>query len=476
MYGNWKEYQESVADIFRKQGCSVEVEARIKGARATHAIDVYVSFLHLGIDCKWIIECKLWNKKVPKEKVLTLQKVVEDLGADRGIIISENGFQKGAKNAIQNSNITLVTKLSEFEKTVKSIENPIHLNKTQSKIKSVSFKLPNIYKPNDLIIYKDKLYIGCWGNGSILIVDPVKKLIESIFVLDKYEEILPNMTREIQQSQPGNMIIADGRLFVGQTFSNSILVIDIATKSIVNRIVIPGGGEGHLTSSIDGKFIYFASNKENCFFIIKSATYDYKSVPYPDGGRGSMSILAHPKKPYLYVGIQRGGSINGKTYSGGNSFLAVYDLVNKKYIKNLYLAEITNNRSDDSSPACILYDGDHYIYVGMFQSNKGIYKIDGTNHNIIQNIMRKPNDYNKYFSWIDPLSIAFYKNKLVSINRNNRELAIFNCETGICENSLDLGDAPNGPHNVVIYKNQAIISYPEISGLIFVDLNKMIPD
>ena len=85
-YMNWREYQNEAAAYFRRQGCSAEVDASVKGLRAQHKVDVVVNFLRAGIDCK------LWNTRVPKEKVEALRSIVEDVGADREIIISEKGF------------------------------------------------------------------------------------------------------------------------------------------------------------------------------------------------------------------------------------------------------------------------------------------------------------------------------------------------------------------------------------------------
>ncbi|MDH8420642.1 restriction endonuclease, partial [Klebsiella pneumoniae] len=91
--------------------------------------------------------------------------------------------------------------------------------------------------------------------------------------------------------------------------SEVILVIDLATHAIVKRIAILGGGEGQLAVSHDEKKVYFASNTINQFYIIDSATYDVTTVPYPEGGRGCMSLLRHPTQPLLYIGVSRGGRI-----------------------------------------------------------------------------------------------------------------------------------------------------------------------
>ena len=220
--------------------------------------------------------------------------------------------------------------------------------------------------------------VANWQTGNISVVDPATKSIESVIHLDKYEAASSSVHRRtIRQYPPGDMACADGKLFVGQVFSEFVLAIDIDTQSIVRRIMIPGGGEGAIAAPHDGRCVYFASNKVNRLFIIDSATYEYQEVDYPVGGRGCMCVLPHPSKPLVYLGIQRGGSLNGRSYSGGNCFLATYDLTERRYVGDLYLAEVEDGRSDDSSPACLTYDEeDECLFVGMFQSRRGIFRVD----------------------------------------------------------------------------------------------------
>jgi hypothetical protein len=105
----WKKYQEQVADVFRSAGCSADIEAIVEGVRGKHKIDVLVNFEKYGVTCLWVVECKHWNSNVPKEKVLALQSIVDDIGADRGLLISKVGFQSGAIRLAQKSNITLTS-------------------------------------------------------------------------------------------------------------------------------------------------------------------------------------------------------------------------------------------------------------------------------------------------------------------------------------------------------------------------------
>ena len=205
----------------------------------------------------------------------------------------------------------------------------------------------------------------------------------------------------MRQHPPGNIACADGKLFVGQIFSEFVLVIDIESQSIIKRIPIPGGGEGAIAASPDGRHVYFASNKIPSLFVIDSATYEYLSVDYPQGGRGSLCVLPHPSKPLLYIGIQRGGTLHGVTYPGGNSFLALYDLARHLYIGNLYLAEVENEVSDDSIPSCLTYDETHScLFVGMFQSLRGICRVDELVGYTLDNLRFSPNSRNEHFRWV----------------------------------------------------------------------------
>jgi hypothetical protein len=104
---DWRQYQRVAADFFADLGMRAEVEADVAGARASHRVDVAVRFTAYGLDHTWLVECKLWRSKIRKEKVMALKAIVDDVGADRGFLLSESGFQSGAITAARLSNITL---------------------------------------------------------------------------------------------------------------------------------------------------------------------------------------------------------------------------------------------------------------------------------------------------------------------------------------------------------------------------------
>ena len=104
---NWHDLQNLTADLFSDLGCDVSIEEIVIGARSSHEVDVLVKFKSFGISTTWIIECKHWKRKITKEKIMALRSISDDIGADRGIIVSSSGFQAGAIRAANNTNITL---------------------------------------------------------------------------------------------------------------------------------------------------------------------------------------------------------------------------------------------------------------------------------------------------------------------------------------------------------------------------------
>ncbi|EFN4121936.1 restriction endonuclease, partial [Escherichia coli] len=460
-YADWRVYQEATADVFRRLGCNTLVDYRAKGVRAAHDIDVYATFLRSGILCTWVIECKLWKTRVPKEKVLALKSLIDDLGADRGIIVSEAGFQPGAQDAARGSNITLVTSLDNFARTALAATSEAPLTLDSGGDGAPIYQFPSRSEPHDILLHNNFLVTANWAGCSISIVNPTSKSIIRTIDLDKYEAISPqNGEREILSHPPGSLVIADGRLFVGQVFSDFVLVIDLATHAIVKRIVLPGGGDGQLAVSQNEKEIYFASNRVNQFYIIDSATYAVKTVAYPEGGRGCMSLLRHPTLPLIYIGIQRGGRIHGLSYPHANCYLAIYNLSHQTYTADVQLAEISNGRADDATPACLTYD-DLYnrIYVGMFQSKRGICVIEPESGELIQEIRFASNDENSVFAWADPLSQAVSGDLLLSVNRNNHELVALDRASLQFKKSILLGEVPNGPRAVLTWGDYAVVSY-----------------
>jgi len=142
----WRDYQEEAARFFRQLGCEAEEDAVVQGARARHKIDVWVTFNRFGLEHRWVIECKLYNRRIPKEKALVIKGVVDDVGADCGILIAESGCQPGAHDAVKSTNIYLLT-LDELRERAKMNLLFGILRKLEDKAENLSDLLFDLFWP-----------------------------------------------------------------------------------------------------------------------------------------------------------------------------------------------------------------------------------------------------------------------------------------------------------------------------------------
>lgn len=106
-----RHYQDEAAAFFRSMGLAAEVDLRVQGVRTSHDIDVVVDIDVSGFAVRWLVECKHWQTAVSKLHVMALREIVADVGADRGILLCEAGFQSGAVEAANLTNVQ-VTSLS----------------------------------------------------------------------------------------------------------------------------------------------------------------------------------------------------------------------------------------------------------------------------------------------------------------------------------------------------------------------------
>ncbi len=106
---DWVELQDRVAQLFSELDCDVKVGERVELVRGSKEIDVAVRDRQTVPPSVYLCECKFWSKPVPQEVIHSFRTVLADFGAHRGFIISRVGFQAGAKEAVQNTNLDLLT-------------------------------------------------------------------------------------------------------------------------------------------------------------------------------------------------------------------------------------------------------------------------------------------------------------------------------------------------------------------------------
>ncbi|NPV24524.1 restriction endonuclease [Bradyrhizobium aeschynomenes] len=84
-------------------------QVRLPLPRGHYDVDVFAEETIEGITYRILCECKNWRTDVPQEKVHAFRTIMQETGANRGYIISRTGFQAGAIEAAQATNIELVT-------------------------------------------------------------------------------------------------------------------------------------------------------------------------------------------------------------------------------------------------------------------------------------------------------------------------------------------------------------------------------
>lgn len=177
----WKQYQEDAANFFRKLGLKAYVEYQLEGVRGSHKIDVYAEGSYHGIDFKWVVECKAWKTNVPKEKIMALSAIIQDVGADRGFLLSEIGFQSGAIRSASKSNITL-TSLKDLILCTENELTDAAVGKLAWRLHKARTRLRDIKKK----YYDDEHYPPT--------MEPLGKLsILELALMDALEGVYPNV-------------------------------------------------------------------------------------------------------------------------------------------------------------------------------------------------------------------------------------------------------------------------------------------
>jgi len=139
----WKEYQEESAAFFRSLGLEATTDEHLDGVRGGHDVDVVVRSRSVGVEQLWVVECKRWKRRVNKVHVSALAEIVRNVGADRGLLLSEKGFQAGAGQVAYRSNITL-TSLSALREDSQDERLALQLGKQRVRLTLLRERLGKI--------------------------------------------------------------------------------------------------------------------------------------------------------------------------------------------------------------------------------------------------------------------------------------------------------------------------------------------
>ncbi len=106
---SWEELEQTVTEILRECGMESDRNVHLKLPRGSVDIDVVAKETNDGIQSTIVCECKNWKTNIPREIVHAFRTVMQEIGANQGYIVSKEGFQLGAYEAAEATNIRLVT-------------------------------------------------------------------------------------------------------------------------------------------------------------------------------------------------------------------------------------------------------------------------------------------------------------------------------------------------------------------------------
>lgn len=121
----WKKFEKLVEAIHiaKSDGAVVNYDEKLVGKRTgrERQVDISIRFEHSFYSYFVAVECKDYKHAVPISEVESFVTKLEDLRADKGVMVSSNGFQQGAIETAATHNIELFTLEEEMSDWVSSI-------------------------------------------------------------------------------------------------------------------------------------------------------------------------------------------------------------------------------------------------------------------------------------------------------------------------------------------------------------------
>lgn len=117
----WRKYEKEIFNILKDtfEDCHFEFDDLIFGkfSKVDRQIDIAIRGKIGGSEVLGIIDCKYFGKKIDVKIIEAFLGMIEDVKANFGIIITNQGFSKAAKNRATLKNLKLdIIKFNELEK------------------------------------------------------------------------------------------------------------------------------------------------------------------------------------------------------------------------------------------------------------------------------------------------------------------------------------------------------------------------
>jgi hypothetical protein len=139
---DWEQYEAITKYIYASLGAQFGIKVKgygrkfkVKGKSGVdHQVDVLTEQSNGEGQLLTAIECKYWNRKVNKDVVMKLSKIMEDSDITSGIIVCKAGFTRDSQTFAEHEGIKLVELREveendgEFQKTIEIGTLDIHFN------------------------------------------------------------------------------------------------------------------------------------------------------------------------------------------------------------------------------------------------------------------------------------------------------------------------------------------------------------
>ena len=113
---DWKGLEDHVQHVYQSlldmkgEKAIVARDVTIRGRNGQdHQVDVYYEFELAGLRHQVAIECKNTKRAIDKDRVLAFSAKINDCPSMRGIIVSANGYQSGAKKFAEDNGLSALT-------------------------------------------------------------------------------------------------------------------------------------------------------------------------------------------------------------------------------------------------------------------------------------------------------------------------------------------------------------------------------
>lgn len=105
---SWRNLEQRVAQYFERNGYTTRINHKEKGRSGlVHEIDVLAEKRDAAGLHRVVVECKAWRSPIEKDVVYKLEKVMQDVGLTKGIVVSVGGLRSGARVAAEQAHVEI---------------------------------------------------------------------------------------------------------------------------------------------------------------------------------------------------------------------------------------------------------------------------------------------------------------------------------------------------------------------------------